>query len=265
MVTREEIESYIEQVPPLPSTLRESLAALEKKELAEAAKTASADVAMVHYLQCVVNSAAYGFRNELKEPKQIFSALGTERAKSLLYAYMVSLMSPKAWRFFRLTSDDFTHFQTSLMARWEKLLKQEGADEKYLSAAALMSAGLVVADALFGEYAADVALLREHEALDLDTILERLTGMRFDGLVDMVAQKWEMQRDVREVVRLAFGNEACGMEEETCRLARLLHLLLFYELSRPVMMEAEANAFVEFRPEFVAPVIERFEKAVEIA
>jgi HD-like signal output (HDOD) protein len=265
MVTPKQIAEYIQKVPPLPDTLRLSLEALEKGELATAAKVAAADPAMIHYLKHVVNSAAYGFRNELKDAAQIFSALGIERAKQLLYAYMVSLIAPKRWRYFTIDADGFRQFQTDLMHKWEKIVRHEKADEKYLSAAAIMSAGLVVADAIFGDHASDVALLRESGDYDLDTILRRVSRLGFDRLVVTIAEKWEVDKDVIRLVAMAFGKEACPVEDRFCRLARMLHLLLFYELSRPLMMDAGANAFIDFNPEFSEPVLEAFQEIVEIA
>jgi len=66
---------------PLPEAVGNSLDHLAKGELAGAAKAASADPALIQYLKQIVNSAAYGFKQELKDPMQIFSALGTQRAR----------------------------------------------------------------------------------------------------------------------------------------------------------------------------------------
>jgi len=264
MVTPHEIAEYIKKVPPLPDTLRKTLDALQHGELADAAKIAAGDPAMMHYLKQVVNSAAYGFRNELKDASQIFSALGIERAKQLLYAYMVTLIAPKKWRYFTLDSKRFTQFQTALMRRWEKIVKKESEEEKYLSGAAIMSAGLVVADAIFGDHASDVALLRESGDYDLDTILERVSHLRFDRLVTTIAEKWEIEEDVKRLVTLAFGKEDCEIDDHVCRLARMLHLLLFYELSRPLMLDAGANVFIRFNTEFADPVFDTFQEIVGI-
>ena len=263
MITPEQIAQYLKRVPPLPETLRRTLQALDAGDLAGAARAAQEDLALMHYLRQVVNSAAYGFRQELKEAPQIFSALGIDRARQLLYAYMVSVLAPEKWHFFDLDQHDFRAFQTGLMRRWEKLLAREGADEKYLTAAAVIAAGLVVADALFADRAEDVALLRQTEDLDLDTIMLRVSGVRFRQLVDKIAQKWEVPEEVRRLVNLAFGEEPCEETPSLCRLARLLHLLLFYELSRPKMMEAGANHFLSFHPEFVEPVGEAVEWILE--
>ncbi len=264
MVTSKQIDEYLKRVPPLPEALQEGLKYLAEKELSAAAKAAAKEPSLIHYLKQVVNSAAYGFKQELKDPMQIFSALGTERAKQLLYAYMVGSVAPDKWGYFSLDKDDFRTFQLSLMKKWESIVKEQKFDEKFLSAAAIMSAGLIVADGIFADHVLEVSLIREGMDLDLGTILERVSGFSFDELVVHIAEKWELDSEVTELVKLAFAKEECG-NAPSCDAARFLHLLLFYELSRPKMLEAGANSFISFNPEFVMPVMERFEEITEIA
>ena len=265
MITQQELIEYLKRVPALPDTLKNAMDALKAGDLSGAATAAADDKALMFYLKHVVNSAAYGFRTELHEAPQIFSALGLQRAKQLLYAYMVSLLAPESWVFFDIDQDDFRNFQVELMRDWEKLIAKTRSDEKYLPAAAVISAGLVVADGVFGKRKKDVELLTSVEPLDLDTILKRLGGMNFQQLVDRIAEKWEVDEDVRFVIDRAFAVEPCDVDEdERCRLAALLHLLLFYALSRPVMLSAGANGFIEFKPEFVGPVMHVFEETMEL-
>jgi len=265
MVTPKQIAEYLQKVPPLPDALKKTLAALEAGDLAGAAKEAAQEQAMIYYLRRTVNSAAFGFRNELKEVPQIFSALGIQRAKQLLYAYMVSVTAPEKWGYFDLSSEDFARFQVEMMSKWQALLEALEGEERFLSAAALVTAGLVVADAIFADRKQDVELLTSMEDLPLDTILERVSGMRFGALVNEIAKKWEADADVAEVVALALSAGPCDASELTCRLAKALHLLLFYELSRPAMMKAGANGFVPFDPAFVEEVYETFAQKVELA
>ena len=265
MVTPQQIATYLRRVPPLPESLKKSLDALSIQDLGAAAEAAATDPVVIAYLKEVVNSAAFGFKSRMNDAKQIFSALGIERAKELLYAYMVRQLAPKRWSYFSMDPDDFHRFQLEFMHRWEKLVRHEKAEEKYLAAAAIMSAGLVVADAIFGDHASEVTLIRESGDIDLDTILERVSHMRFERLVTTIAKKWEVDEDVIRLVKLAFGRETCDREEKLCRLAKLLHLLLFYELSRPVMLEAGANAFVSFHPEFASDLLDTFQDVVEAA
>ncbi|BBG64997.1 hypothetical protein NNO_0294 [Hydrogenimonas sp.] len=263
MVTPQQISEYMKRVPPLPEALSRSLKSLAEGDLAAAARAASADPALIRYLKDVVNSAAYGFKQELKEPMQIFSALGIQRARQLLYAYMVNSVAPEKWGYFALEREEFGNFQLSFMRKWEKIVSAENFDERFMSAAAVMSAGLIVADAIFADRASDVALIRESGDFDLDTILERVSSLNFERLVATIAEKWEVQSDIVRLVSLAFGKEECD-GDELCRAARFLHLLLFYELSRPRMLEAGANSFISFNQEFATPVLERFEEIVGV-
>jgi len=263
MVTIEEISDYLKRVPPMPKALQEAFAALKANDLSGAAKVAAKEPAMIAYLKKVVNSAAYGFKTTIHDPAQIFSALGSARAEELLYAYMVSRIVPEKWSYFGLSREEFIHFQAELMSRWERLLRYLDADERLLSAAAIMSAGLVVADALFAKHISDVALLQESGDYDLNTILQRVAHLGFDRLVEEIAKRWDMDEEVIRLVKLSFAQLDCGGEDEKiCRSARALHLLLFYELSRPLMLATGANAFISFDPEFSAPVLEIFEKAM---
>ncbi len=263
MVTPQQIGEYLKRVPPLPEAIGSSLNYLAQGELATAAKAASADPALIHYLKQIVNSAAYGFKQELKDPMQIFSALGTQRAKQLLYAYMVHSVAPQKWGYFALDKDGFGKFQLSFMQRWERVVSTLEIDEKFMSAAAIMSAGLIVADAIFADRASDVALIKGSGDFDLDTILERVSRLRFEQLVATIAKKWDVESDVIKLVSLAFGKEECE-GDDLCTPARFLHLLLFYELSRPAMLDAGANSFISFNPEFSMPVLERFEEIVGV-
>ncbi len=265
MITAEQLNRYLKNVPPLPETLRKTLEALDQGDLAGSAKEAEKDRALVFYLKGVVNSAAFGFKSELNDVPQIFSALGIQRARQLLYAYMVASMAPETWGYFDLDTEHFRDFQVTMMRQWERIIKAENAPESYLAASALLGAGLVVADAVFAERAKDVALLQSMEDLTLDTILERISGVDFAKLVGMIAKKWEVSAEVAEVVLLAFGKRACDKEATSCRLAKLLHLLLFYALSRPAMMRAGVNGFVTFNPAFSEDVTARFQEIVEIA
>jgi len=264
MVTQDQIENYLKRVPPMPKPLKETFEFLKNGDLSGAAKAASSDQAIIFYLKQVVNSAAYGFKNEVTNPNQIFSILGVAKAKQLMYAYMVNVISPEQWSFFKLKKGDFINFQTSLISNWQKIIKEESADENFLSTASIFSAGIVVADAIFGEHKDNVELIREVENLDLNTILKRVADMSFEELIDKIVESWGVDEGVMRIVKLSFGNEECLTDEISCKLAKYLHLLLFYELSKPVMLEAEVNFFIEFKPEFVSEVVEKFNEMVGV-
>jgi len=258
MVTTEQIKNYLKKVPPMPKPLKETFEFLKNGDLSGAARAAANDPAIIFYLKQVVNSAAYGFKSEVTNPNQIFSILGVARAKQLMYAYMTSYVAPDKWGFFDLKKDDFIMFQTSLMHFWEEIIKIEKADERYLSASSIFSAGLVVADGVFSDHIENVNLIREVEDVALNDILKRVSGLNFEKLIEKVVESWGVEKDILELVKLSFADTKCEHNEIKCKLAKYLHLLLFYELSRPKMMEAEVNYFVEFKPEFTKEVSQKF-------
>lgn len=264
MVTQRQIAEYLKKVPPLPEALQKTFEYLEQGDLAGASKAAATDPAIIYYLKQIVNSAAFGFRNEVTNPSQIFSILGIARVKQLLYAFMVHSIAPKQWSFFKLNRDDFFQFQASLMSRWEKIIKAEGAGDHFLSAAAIMSAGLVIADAIFADHADDIALIRQVEDIKLDDLLVKVAKVGFEDVVLFVAKIWGLDPNVTNLVKLSFAKIDCNGEEIECKLSKYLHLLLFYELSRPVMIEAGANSFIEFNPEFVNEVVSQFKDIVGV-
>jgi len=264
MVTQKQIAEYLKKVPPLPESLQKTLEYLDKGDLARASKTAANDPAIIYYLRQIVNSAAFGFKNEVTDPSHIFSILGIARVKQLLYAFMVHTIAPKEWNFFKLKEQDFVQFQASLISRWEKIVRAEGADENFLSAAAIMSAGLVIADAIFADHADDIALIRQVEDIKLDDLLVKVAKVGFEDVVLFVAKIWGLDRSVVNIINLSFAKKDCNNEEVECKLSRYLHLLLFYELSRPVMLEAGANSFIEFNPQFVNEVLSQFQNIVGV-
>ena len=264
MVTQKQIAQYLKKVPPLPEALQKTFECLDSGDLARASKAASNDPSIIYYLKQVVNSAAFGFKNEVTEPSHMFSILGIARAKQLLYAYMVHTIAPKQWNFFKLSRDDFIQFQASFISRWEKIVKTEGADESFLSAAAIMSAGLVIADAIFTDHSEDIALIRQVEDIKLDDLLVKVAKVGFEDIVLFVAKIWGLDKRVVSVINLSFAKKECNSEKIECKLSKYLHLLLFYELSRPVMLEAGANSFIEFNIQFVNDVIKTFQDIVGV-
>jgi len=264
MVTQKQIAEYLKKVPPLPEALQKTFEYMDKGDLAGASKAASNDPSIIYYLKQVVNSASFGFKNEVTDPSHIFSILGMARAKQLLYAYMVHTMAPKQWSFFKLSRDDFIQFQASFISRWEKIVRAEGVDEKFLSASAIMSAGLVVADAIFADHSDDIALIRQVKDIKLDNLLVKVAKVGFEDIVLFIAKIWGLEKSVLNVINLSFAKKDCNIEDLECKLSKYLHLLLFYELSRPIMLEAGANSFIEFNPQFVNEIIKKFQDIVGV-
>ncbi|MBV5335024.1 MAG: histidine kinase, partial [Sulfuricurvum sp.] len=75
MITSEEVTHYIQNIPPAPAVVRQALDYARAGDLPKAAKCASEDPALRHYLKILVNRPLYGFKNEVSDVSQIFSIL----------------------------------------------------------------------------------------------------------------------------------------------------------------------------------------------
>ena len=265
MITNEQIESYIEKIPPAPKALRETLLFLNAGELTKAAKTAQEDKALSSYLKVLVNKPAYGFRSEVKEISQIFGILGVAKSQQAVYNYMMTLLSPSKWVLFKLNRVLFYNLQADLSMNWQKILTHLNIEDKdILSSISLLPASIIVSEALFCEKKADVDLLRSINPIDLNTVLKRLTGLDLFDICKKIAYKWEMPTIVGEIIDSASGTKP-SEDTDVDLLAKWMHLLLFYTLSQPQFIEAELNDFIDFQIEYVGDIYDEFATVMEIA
>jgi HD-like signal output (HDOD) protein len=263
VVTQEQISYYIQNIPPAPTVVQQTLGFVRGGDLIKAAKCAEEDPALKLYLKTLVNRPVYGFRNEINDLPQIFGILGISTAQQILYSYLLTLLVPKEWKLFALNNTAFYDLQASLSRKWEKILRHLNLlNHDTESTITLLPASIIVCDALFGEYKNEVEELRRVKALDYNTILYRLTKQTLFDLCTVIAQKWEMSPMIIRVV-----HAASGLDEETDEKERLLakwmHLLLFYELSQSTYVSAGLNEFIEFKIEFVQDIYESFMQVVE--
>lgn len=258
MITSEEVTLYIQSIPPAPAVVRQALNYARAGDLPKAAKCASEDPALRHYLKILVNRPLYGFKNEVSDVSQIFSILGVSATVQTLYNYLLSLLTPKKWELFALTDHQFYYLQASLSKYWEKILLHLNIDDKEIqSAISLIPATIIVCESLFASRKAEVTQLRSVKALDFNTILKRLSGRDLFDLAAEIAQMWEMSEKTVTLIHGASGlRNTLNAEEKT--LAQWMHLLLFYELSQSVYVSAGLNEFIDFQIDFVHDIYEPF-------
>lgn len=265
MITQEEIQRYIAQIPPAPAILKETLADVKAGELVKAAKCAEQDAALKSYLKTLVNRPIYGFKTEVSDLNQIFGILGTSGAQQVLFNYMLSLLSPDKWELFKLDASHFYELQASLSRKWQQILKHEGiSDNDIESAVTLLPASIIVCEALFKEKQSEVTLLRSAKALDYNTILKRLSGMDLFDICHTIAKNWEMPPAIAAIVLAASGIRSCENAEHE-RLGKWMHMLFFFELSQSAFVEAGLNDFIDFQIEFVSDIQEEFMEMFTIA
>ena len=258
MVTQEEIQRYINSIPPSPTVLKETLKCLSEGELSKAATIAADDPALKLYLQNIVNKPIFGFKNDIKDIGQIFGVLGLAQAEQIIYNYMISLLSPKKWELFTLQEKGFHDIQDSLSITWKKILEhKEIKDKAIYSSITLLPASIIVCEALFKERKDEVTLLRSSKEIDYSTILKRLTKMDLFDLCHEIARAWEMPDMISRIV-LASSGKSSEKDETIIELSKWMHLLFFHELSQPLSVEAGLNDFIEFNIEYVQDIYEDF-------
>jgi len=265
VITKDQIDAYIDKIPPSPKILHETLFLLNQEELTKAAKVAQNDPALNAYLKELVNKPAYGFRNEVTDISQIFGILGVSRSQQAAYNYMISLLSPAKWKMFQLNKSSFYNLQAELSADWQKITAYlKITDKEIQSAVALLPASIIVSEALFCEKLKDVQLLRSVDEIDLNTILQRLCGMDLFDICQRIAQKWEMPQKTAAIIQASSGVKPSA-DETTDLLGKWMHLLLFFTLSKPNYIEAGLNDFIDFQIDYVNDIYEDFAKVMEIS
>jgi len=265
LITNEQINSFIEKIPPAPKALQTTLMFLNSGELTKAAQIAETDLALKSYLKNIVNKPIYGFRNEVSEISQIFGILGVSSSQQTVYNYMMTLLSPKKWELFNLNESVFHELQAKLSRRWKMILEHLDINDIVIeSAISLLPASIIVSEALFGDKKADVDILRSVNNLDLNTIINRLCGMDLFDICEKISKKWEMPDKIAQIVQASSGFKP-SEDEDVNTLGKWMHLLLFYELSQPMFIDAELNDFIDFNVDYVGDIYEEFTTLLEIS
>jgi len=265
VITKEKIDNYIEKIPPSPKALKETLTLLNNGELVKAAKVAQTDLALSAYLKSIVNRPIYGFKNSVSDISQIFGILGVTGSQQAVYNYMMSLLSPNQWKLFGLNKSSFHTLQDALVIKWQMILNHLKIESKDLqNAITLLPASIIVSEALFFEHIKDVNLLRSAKALDYNTILMRLCKVDLFDICEQISLKWEMPNEVAKVVQAASGVKP-SEDAQMNTLGKWMHLLLFYELSQPMFIEAGLNDFIDFQIDYIEDIYEEFSTLMEVA
>ena len=265
MITKAEVDTYIEHIPPTPDALKKTVLLLKQGELIKASKVAKEDLALSAYLKNLVNKPIFGFKSQVDDISQIFGILGVEKSEQAVYNYMISLLSPAKWQLFKLTKTSFYDLQAELSINWQKILHHLNIEDSNIqSAITLLPASIIVSEALFCQKLEDVKLLRSVNEIDLNTILQRLCGMDLFDICERICQKWEMQSVVAQIIQASSGIKPAN-SEEIDKLGKWMHLLLFFTLSKPEYINAELNDFINFQIDYVEDVYEEFSQIMEIA
>jgi HD-like signal output (HDOD) protein len=264
LITKENVDSYIQQIPPAPDALKKTIMFLNAADLTKAAQSAKTDLALSAYLKGLVNKPIFGFRNEVSDVSQIFGILGVEKSQQAVYNYMITLLSPEKWKMFQLNRSSFYDLQADLTINWQKILQHLTiTDKETQSAITLLPASIIVSEALFCEEIDNVNLLRSVNPIDLNTILQRLCNMDLFDICQRISQKWEMDSKTGAIIQAASGVKP-SQNKEINQLGKWMHLLLFYTLSKPIYIQAGLNDFIDFQIDYVENIYDDFSQLMEI-
>ena len=248
-----------------PKALQVTITLLNNGELTKAAQIAQTDLALKSYLKSIVNKPIYGFKNEVSDISQIFGILGVSSSQQTVYNYMMTLLSPKKWKLFKLNESTFHELQAKLSRRWKQILIHLDIDDAEIeSAITLLPASIIVSEALFNHKKADVEILRSVNNLNLNTILSRLCDLDLFDICEKISQKWEMPPKTAKIIQASSGFKPSD-DLEINTLGKWMHLLPFYELSQPMFIEAQLNDFIEFQIEYISDIYDDFAELMEIS
>ena len=149
MVTKEEINGFIQKIPPTPEVLKKTISLLNIGDLQKAATIAEDDLALKSYLKSIVNKPIYGFRNEVSDIGQIFGILGVSQSQQTVYNYMINLLSPDKWVLFKLNKKSFEELQANLSKKWTMILEHlEIKDNNITTSISLLPSSIIISEAL---------------------------------------------------------------------------------------------------------------------
>ncbi len=267
MVAIGDIKELLRGIPPLPDTLKDVLAAINRDDLVQAAQITQKDPMLTSYLQKIVNKPYFGFTQEVKNISQVYGALGVLKAKQLLNAYMVTIIMPRSWIVFDLSSERFQELQLLCMEEWERILQTLKIEDREIAMlSTILPATVIVCEKLFSEHEYELAILKEHRFITTDEILFNLTGRGFFDIAGDIARFWGLSSEtinIFESVTKDDTRKIVGAKE--LELAKYLHLLFFHISSLPQFVESKMSDVIAIDIDFIEDIKGEFYKIFGIA
>ena len=253
LISKEEIIKYLKNVPPVPESVEECLNYLKQGDLKKAALAADKDIALKKQIEAVVNSAYFALPNKVEDTVQLFSMIGLEMARNLVYSYLVSLLEPKEWKIFK--NLNFRDFQANFLHLYEEFSILEFGEKEYKENAilgAIIPSAVCVVDNLLGDKKDKLELITTHAPLEIGTLLKRITGVSLFGISAKIADIWGIEKKHQETLIKA----KCVKCDD--KIAAMLHFIFFYLASKPQFLEL--NSLIEFNPECVNFIPKTYER-----
>lgn len=262
MLLKEDIDKYLETIPPIPNTIKSTLFHLNNNDMVQAANIAKEDKVFSSYLVEIVNKPIFGFANSVTNINQIFGILGLERAKQIIAGYYIQLITPKEWEVFDFSNKKFQDLQANLIQGWNEILKELKIDDENLQQSiSLIPASLIVCEMIFRDIKDTILLLRESKHMSFDEILYKMCGYKLFDVVLKIAKKWEYDDDIIVFMKDFSQNK---IQENISEIRRkeiiFLRLLINHEMSKPYTIKSGLNDFFDFPMDFDESYIAQFLK-----
>jgi len=258
VLSKDDIDKYLDTIPPVPNTIRLTLFHLNNNDLVQAANIAKEDKVFVAYLSEIVNKPIFGFMNDVKNVNQIFGILGLGKARQIVASYYIQLITPRDWEVFDFSNNKFQELQANLIIEWNEVLKELKIDNKNLQQSiALIPASLIVCEMMFRDIKETILLLRESKHMSFDEILYKMSGYRLFDIVLKIAKKWEFDDDIITFIKYFLQNKVVKIEKKEIVFLRLL---INCEMSKPYIVNSGLNDFFDFPMNFTEEEIALFLK-----
>ncbi len=258
MLSQDDLDRYLNSIPPLPESLKACKKALDDGDMIQLADEAVKDKALYLYFKNIVNKPIFGFSKEVKNMRQIFGVLGIVKARQIFQSYFTCMLLPKKWQVFNLTSSQFNEIQASFIIRWAEILKTfDIKDKDYETVVTLVPAAIAVCEAIFEDHIDMIKLIKSQKNISYEAILYKLSGYDFFDIVKIIAQKWEIPETLLGLlsdIKTIDGSET----SKDKKLLIYLILLINYEISQPVAIQSGINGLFEFTCSFDMDDVEYF-------
>ena len=83
-------------------------------------------------------------------------------------------------------------------------------------------------------------------------------------ICEKITLKWNMDPKIAQIVQASSGVKP-SKDRDLNKLGKWMHLLLFYELSQPMFIDAGLNDFIDFQVDYVDDIYYDFSKLMEIS
>ncbi len=261
MVNKSELEKYIAKIPPKPDIIVRVIEQVEAGNLKKGAEIAKEDPILVKYMQNLINKPIFGFRKKVTDIVQIFALFGIDHVHELLHHYLLTLISPKKWRIFKLNDNSFRELQAQLSFYWDRILEFENIHNRDIAlAVSLLPLSIVICDEIFHNFKSAIELLKDTSSVDYDFLLYKLTEVRLTELSAKIGEFWGFPKIALDILSASSPNQNINNKfpENINNLGKWLHLTLFYVLSKPLFINSDLNSFIKFDIDYIESIYQDF-------